>query len=47
MGVIKDGPYNLAKFLYEDKRVSHFVKGEIFGGEEEFNLQVLTSYLDF
>lgn len=35
----------MANFLWKDKRVSLFVKGEIFGGEEEFNLKVLELYL--
>ena len=45
LGVIKEGPENLAKFLKNEKRCSHFVIGEIFGGEEDFNLQVLDLYL--
>jgi brefeldin A-inhibited guanine nucleotide-exchange protein len=46
LGVIKEGPENMAEFLATDKRCSHFVIGEIFGGEDDFNLQVLDLYLE-
>ena len=45
LGVIKEGVEPLAIFLREDKRVSHSVIGEIFGGEDEFNLSVLEHFL--
>ena len=45
LGVIKEGPENMADFLRNDKRCSHFMIGEIFGGEEDFNLKVLDLYL--
>jgi brefeldin A-inhibited guanine nucleotide-exchange protein len=45
--VIRDeSPDALAEFLKNDKRVSHFMIGEIFGQEEEFYLKVLESYLN-
>lgn len=46
LGVIKEGPENMAKFLKEDKRVSPFMIGEIFGGDDDFNLKVLETYLE-
>ena len=45
LGVIKEGPENMARFLKEDKRASLFMIGEIFGGEDEFNIKVLENYL--
>ncbi len=47
LGVIGEGPDSLAYFLKNDPRVSHFVIGEIFGGEEDFNVQVLDIYLSY
>ena len=35
----------MADFLWNDKRVQPYIKGEIFGGDEEFNLKVLELYL--
>lgn len=32
-------------FLKNDKRILPFVIGEIFGGDEDFNLKVLEIYL--
>lgn len=46
LGVIKEGPESMAKFLKEDKRVSPFMIGEIFGGDDDFSLQVLEMYLE-
>ena len=45
LGVIKEGPEFMANFLWHDKRVQPYIKGEIFGGDEEFNLKVLELYL--
>ena len=45
--VIRDQtPEALADFLKNDKRVTHFIIGEIFGQEEEFFLKVLECFLN-
>lgn len=46
LGVIKDGPEAMARFLREDKRVGPFMIGEIFGDPEDFNTVVRETYLD-
>lgn len=47
LGIIKEGPENLAFFLRNDKRVSPYVIGEILGGEDDFNNKVLLTYLGY
>ena len=46
LGIVKEGPESLANFLKNDKRVSQSAIGEIFGGDEDFNLKVLEIFLD-
>lgn len=45
--MLTEGPEALAYFLRNDKRVHPFVIGEIFGGEEDFNLKVMSIYLSY
>lgn len=47
LGVLGEGPENLAMFLKNDKRIQPFIIGEIFGGEEDFNQKVMDLYLGY